>query len=312
MAVFPIFQLPAESTKIRFKEPYVSEGMNLKDAGIVPTGIFRGYTPNARENYQLYINTDPDSNDSVAVVETPPALSSARFNLTVRTTLQVVLDFSGHDFGASGPLYVVIRTQYSISQSPLVGITDAKILAVKTTLNNADPQSLHDGDIKICKVIDTSGVGNTPVISTVVPDDRDDNFGPLLTRRGILRILGTAEYNGPDIASGTPAPIPTTPPTINFTLPDSRIVIVMGSARMLMGVEDGDAQLYYKLDDVDQIGVVAGGFDLAHGGELTSIRTGNSFIRFHSLDAGVHTVQPMGFAIGNVRIGSPVTFVVIG
>lgn len=181
MAQYPIIQLPADSTKIRFKEPYASEGLNLKLAGIIPCGIFRGFNPSALPNYLLYINTDGVSNDSVAVIETSPAFSTARFNLTVRTTQQIVLDFMGHNFVESGPLYVVIRAQYAISPSPLVGMTDAKVLAVRTALNNADPKSLHDGDIKICKVIDCSGPGNTPVISMLIPSDRQDNGGPLPT-----------------------------------------------------------------------------------------------------------------------------------
>ena len=207
MAIFPMFQLPLQATKLRFKEPFLSAGLNTKFAGIVPVGIYRGFTPNPQPNFQLFINTDGAAGDSVAVIET-----SDHFNLTVRYVQQVVLDFAGQPL-LDYPLLVVIRAKYSLVEDPFNGSTDAKVLAVKPTLNNADPLSLNTGDIIICSVTGIGG-GNVPTIDTSVADN---NGGPLPTQQqtGPLAVLNVPAGS---FSSGSNVPVQIPSSTFSFKL----------------------------------------------------------------------------------------------
>ena len=172
MSSFAAFTLPLDSTKVRFKEPFVSEALNLKDAGIVPPGIYRGYTPSPQPNYVLNLNVDAVSGDSVAVVET-----TQHYNLTARSNLQIVLDMTGQ---VVFPIFVVLRTEYGITPTPLAGFTSSKVMVVQTTIDNGDPQKLHTGDVKLCKVL--GFIGTVPNISQAIPTERQDNGGGLVTQ----------------------------------------------------------------------------------------------------------------------------------
>ncbi len=189
MATFPIYQLPKSAVKARFNEPRLTEALNLKNAGVIPPGIYRGYDPNPQANFQLFINTDPVSNDSVAVVEMP-----SFFNLTIRFPQQIVLDFTGHDFGASGDLYVVIRADYSITPQPFAGVTDAKILAIKVG-------DLQQGDLRIARV--TGVTGTTPDISTVIEDGDRDEVTALVTQEDFRTRMQIAVAEFPVFVGGT-------------------------------------------------------------------------------------------------------------
>ncbi len=180
MADFAIVPLPDQATKIRFKEPYGSEGLNLKVAGIIPKGIYRGYIPAPQTGYILRLDPDPVAGDHVGVVET-----LKNYNLTVRGIGAINIDMTGQSVF---PVFVVLRVYYEISAGPpLGGMTKAEIRVVRTSVDNSDPGKLHDDDVKICKV--HGFVGTTPDISVIIPSDREDNGGPLLTgtSAGVLR-----------------------------------------------------------------------------------------------------------------------------
>lgn len=186
MSNFPLFQMAEESIKLRFQEPFASDAINKKTTGIVPPGIFRGYIPNAQANFQLFINTDGASNDSVAVVET-----TTHYNLTVRTEQQLVLDFSGH---ATFPVFVVLRASYQMSPHPFSGSTDAKVVTTA---------ALSPGDVVICSVTGIGG-GNTPVVDNSA---RQDLIGPLLTQPDIAKFRPPFLDYEEDTTSGTVGPI---------------------------------------------------------------------------------------------------------
>jgi hypothetical protein len=169
----PSYTFGPEASKIRYKEPYVSEAQDLKDSGIIPVGIYNGYTPVAVGGDDLSINVDGVRGDSVAVVET----RTGKYNLTVRTTSNVLLeDFTGVAF----PALVVLRTLYSLTTSPLNGMTSSKILVVDPAIDDSDPAHLNTGDVRICRV---TGIGGGGVVNftTVQTTDRNDNKGPLAT-----------------------------------------------------------------------------------------------------------------------------------
>ena len=155
MSNFPQFQMAEESVKFRFQEPFGSDAANKKTTGIIPPGLYRGYLPNPQPNFQLFINTDGASNDSVAVIETPD-----HHNLTVRTEQQLVLDFQGH---STFPVLVVLRAHYSLTPHPFSGFTDAEVVTT---------QLLQPGDIQICSVTGIGG-GNAPIVNAGAANQTD-------------------------------------------------------------------------------------------------------------------------------------------
>lgn len=283
MTAFASFTLPPDATKLRFKEPFVSEAANLKDAGIIPPGIFRGFTPSPQPNFLLNFNVDVNSNDSVAAVETVQ-----NYNLTVRTLSQIVLDLTGQ---VIFPVFVVLRTTYGITPTPLAGFTTSQILVVKPTLNNADPQSLNTGDIKLCKVL--GFIGTVPNISVIVPSERQDNGGPLLTQAASYKGLTTLEAeNATGVITVVTAPfvgwvaVPST--LINLTLSEPHNVLLRGFGTFQdAGVNGFNGQLGVFVD---------GGF--VYPGTPASwdsiyVRHGAGVVVDKSLliSAGLHSVQ---------------------
>jgi hypothetical protein len=181
MPSYPSFLLPDDSVKIRFREPFASQALNMKTDGIVPPGIYNGFTPNvdmATPNV-LLLNTDPYRNDSVAVGDVynlNGAIWTADYNLTIRTTLQVQLDFTGHTVF---PCWVVLRPAYSIVAHPFSGLTNAQLVTINDlTVDDTDTYALHHGDIKICRV---NSVG--PVVPVTTPNGPVDYIAPTTTSR---------------------------------------------------------------------------------------------------------------------------------
>jgi hypothetical protein len=179
--------MPTDAVKLRFREPYMSEGNNLKSSGIVPAGIYQGFTPNVGADPNvLILNTDGTRNDSVAVCETylaPPDV--ANYNLTIRSTDQLQLDFTGHTVF---PCWVVLRPAYSIVAHPFSGTTSAQFVTINTlTINDAVATARHHGDIKICKVTSIGPV----VYDTTIPTNRDGTGGPLVTFSSLSSSLVT-------------------------------------------------------------------------------------------------------------------------
>jgi len=181
MPSYPSFLLPDDSVKIRFREPFASQALNMKTDGIVPPGIYNGFTPNVDMATPdvLLLNTDPYRNDSVAVGDVynlNGAIWTADYNLTIRTTLQVQLDFTGHTVF---PCWVVLRPAYSIVAHPFSGLTNAQVVTINTlTVNDNNALALHHGDIKICRV---NSVG--PVVPVITPNGAVDYSAPTTTSR---------------------------------------------------------------------------------------------------------------------------------
>jgi len=166
MATFPVYQLPVSANKVRFQEPYVSEGLNYKVAGIFPRGIYNGYSVVAIGANKLRFTVDPVRGDSVAATDTYGVPSTC---MTVRTTQVIDIDFTGH---ATFPVYVIIRTLYQLIPAPFSGLTDSKIMTVVAG-------DLRYGDIKLCKV---TGIVAGVVQFSIASGDRDDLGGPLVSR----------------------------------------------------------------------------------------------------------------------------------
>ena len=243
MSAFASLTLPDNATKMRFKEPFVSEAQNLKDGGIIPPGVFRGYIPAPLPGFLLNLNLDPIRNDSVAVVETLSA-----YNLTVRAVAPITLDMTGQ---VIFPVYVVLRTEYQISPSPLSGLTTSKVMVVQTAVDNNDPQKLHDDDVKLCKVL--GFVGTVPSITTVIPSDRMDNGGPLVARNQVrVGIDGINVVSGDlNRAVAFNSPVPGT--LLNIPTGDGKMKISINTQWVDGGSTVFQASAGARIDGVDYI-----------------------------------------------------------
>ena len=69
MATLVTAVLPASDVQMAFKEPFVSKSVNRKGTGIIPPGIYRGFTASAL-GFTVTINADGGTGDSVAVCNT--------------------------------------------------------------------------------------------------------------------------------------------------------------------------------------------------------------------------------------------------
>jgi hypothetical protein len=279
MSNFPLFQMAEESVKFRFQEPFASDAINKKSTGIIPSGVYRGYDPNPQPNYQLFINTDGGSNDSVAVIETP-----THYNLTIRTEQQLVLDFSGH---TTFPVFVVLRANYSLTPHPFSGATDAKLVTT---------QLVQSGDVKLCQV--TSISGTTPVVSITVPANRNESNG-LVTADSLFEIIdfpkSTVHFVNP--AMGLPgAYVDVAGTSVIFVTSKPGRVVAIGNAIMTTNF-DSVTRARFALDTVpgaNELGI-GGSVPVDDGsGQLVANAGGAWMQNFESVPAGTHTLVVQG------------------
>jgi hypothetical protein len=313
MTVFATIALPNDATKLRFKEPFVSEAMNLKDAGIVPPGIYRGFTASPQAGYLLNFNVSPVSNDSVAVVET-----TQHYNMTVRSNVQLTVDMTGQ---IVFPVYAVLRTEYGITPSPLAGFTFSNILIVNPALNNSNAQNLHTGDIKLCRILGFTGT--TPNVSIAVPTDRQDNGGSLLTQ-STDAIVTASKVDGSITPADTagawvdmPGPgAPTFDLVFTPGVTGKAEVIVSGTvqanpATLGIGLSVNGVDLIPAGTEAGAFGPVANGFVAGGGGRggvTPSFWIGSiSFTTFVNVTAGVPTTVRMRYIFADAPQSPPFT-----
>jgi hypothetical protein len=280
----PSYTFGPEASKIRYKEPYVSEAQDLKDSGIVPAGIYNGYTPLAVGSNNLSINVDVTRGDSVAVVET----RTGKYNLTVRATSNVLLeDFTLVAF----PALVVLRTEYSLTTSPLSGMTSSKILVVDPALDDSDPAYLNTGDVRICRV---TGIGGGGVVNfTTTPiTDRTSTGGPLVTPSQIPSLVSNIAWRYTALPT-IDAPSQTYPDTsISFTTTAAQDIV---AELQLTGSTIGNGGPYIVFV-LDYVSVMVPGTDsntrYYFGTALDPSSFGGcSKILFPSVPAGSHTIR---------------------
>lgn len=166
--------LPANDVKIQFMEPYVSAGLNRKTEGIIPTGIYRGFTPSVI-GMTIQLAGSVPQGDSVAVVSTLDNAGVPNFyNTTVRHEGNIIVNFAAIP---NGIYYLVLEVRYSlISPIPLQGVTSFNIKLV----NGLDLLPEH--------VIITRATRAGAVLTT---DNtvRQDNGGPLVTATQLTTVF---------------------------------------------------------------------------------------------------------------------------
>ena len=103
---------------IRWKEPYVSAGLNRKLAGVLPAGVYWGYevAPAGGLLVRVWPGDDPDYPDSVAVADRDG------YSVTVRQSGEDTVNMAGREGGTA---YVVLEMAYAPNQE-----TVAALLAV--------------------------------------------------------------------------------------------------------------------------------------------------------------------------------------
>lgn len=246
--------LPADDLQVRFKEPYVSKGLNRKSEGVIPAGVFRGFTPSVVA-LQLTLAADVGTGDSVVVAESINASLTGNFyNTTVRHVGDVVLDLTGVP---NGTYFVVLEARYDLtSPTPLTGLTEVRIKLV------------NGGDLLPQHVILTE-VTRAGLLLTLNNALRADTGGPLVTPSQLttttlplMQVFGSATFAGSIGATGGPfVDVPTIPASIAFVLSVAKTVLVMGSANSVTVGEDSSTQFGFSIDAVDTPGS-GGGFGL--------------------------------------------------
>jgi hypothetical protein len=144
MVDYITINLDQNELKMRWQEPYVTEGLNRKFV-VLGKGIARGFNPVVNGQI-IELHVDAVASDSVGVVET-----DAHYSITVYKTSQVDIDFT--DLG-DGNYWIVLEANYVIGSDTTGAVKVVNI-----------PASYH---VKVCKVTKT---GTTLTVS-VTPTDR--------------------------------------------------------------------------------------------------------------------------------------------
>lgn len=312
MATFITNPLPASDAKIRFLEPYVSNGLNRRTVGIIPEGIYRGFDVSA-VGTTVTVAADVVTMDSVAVCETlDEALVPNQFQLTVRHEGDFILDFSGLG-PADYPNAIVLETVYDLTgTAPLTGVTTVTI----KVLDLVDVLPEH---VVLCQ---TTKVGPNVIISNTT---REDLGGPLVTPNQ-LSLGGTQYTEVIDDTSGTfamnfgpafPVFVPIPSPIGAFvqggTVPSD--VVVSVSATSLAAVFSHDGTVLGIDLDAGPIRVVAATTNTGLGDGRGVVLS--STLKFLAVPPGPHTFNlhgSLGFGLsggGVLRTGAAPIRIVI-
>lgn len=318
-APMPSYTMGPESTKIRYKEPYVSEAQNLKDSGIIPTGIYAGFTPLAIGSDTLQLQVDVARGDSVAVVET----RLGRYNMTVRASSNIDLDFTAYP---TFPSLVVLRSAYSLTPTPLSGMTSSQVLVVSPALDDTNPANLNTGDIRVCRVTGLAG-GGVVTFTTVYGTDRDTSG--IATVVGVSKTAFVRKTSG-DLGVGDSggAYVDIAGTSVSFTLTQAQTVLVFVCANgATSGSNPATLALNLKVNG-SYVAVGTTGFGAnslgglswegGQGGGVHIIAGNLGFSVPVSLGVGVHTVLvgyrcqgPFGGACIGASAAAPLSVAVL-
>lgn len=145
-----------ENIKVKWKEPYVSEALNVKNAVAIPRGFYRGFRFSSNAN-PLTITVAPDSgtNDHIAVYEVNAGDNAlTKYSLTIRKTGSFNLDLTAL---ANNIVYICLYANYTTSAT-----TTAELRAYTVAEYNALSATLK-GELLILGTIDVPAAGTIPV-----------------------------------------------------------------------------------------------------------------------------------------------------
>jgi hypothetical protein len=167
MASFPELNLAPENFKIRFREEYASEVLNQRFLS-EPGGVYFGFTPLVAGS-TVSLLVDPTRSFSLLRVIS----TLGKTSLDVYFPEDLALDFTGHDFVASGDLYVIATVSYVRG-----GTTSSRIFTRTTPANGLD-------EINICRLSGTGAPGTITAFTTLFQD-----------RTSILAVAGSTNPFG--------------------------------------------------------------------------------------------------------------------
>jgi hypothetical protein len=152
MASFPEITLGESDFKVRFREEFASEVLNQRFMGL-PFGVYFGFDPLvAGDNVSLKI-------DAALAVSILRAMSTiSKTSLDVFFEADISLNFTGHDFVASGDLYVIATVSYVRN-----GTTTARIFTSTSPASGTD-------SIGICRLAGTAAPGVITAFAAAIPD----------------------------------------------------------------------------------------------------------------------------------------------
>jgi len=150
----PMVTFANDQMKMRWREPYVTEGLNKKMAGVVPRGVYRGFRLASNGAPMLLdVLADPDKNDHVAVYETDTAVTE-RYSLRVELTAgDFTVDLTAWP---SQTVYICLYAEYSTLA------TTAASLRVYTVAE-------YNGAVEKDELV-ILGMVNVPALGNPIPD----------------------------------------------------------------------------------------------------------------------------------------------
>lgn len=152
MASFPELTLSADNFKVRFRELFASEVLNQRFVS-EPIGVYHGFDPLVSGD-DVILNVSPVL--GVSLLRVVSLLSKT--SLDVFFAEDITVNFTGHDFGASGDLYIIATVSYVRG-----GTTTARIFTRTTPASGVD-------EVGICRVSGTGAPGTITAFATDIPD----------------------------------------------------------------------------------------------------------------------------------------------
>jgi hypothetical protein len=130
MSVLQTVNLSTDAVKMRWKEPYVTAGINQKFIASHPKGVLAGFSVVPSAGFVVNVQLDPSLNLSVAnVLET----TGGKFSVTVVQTANVLIDLTAQ---ANTTVFIVLDAQYTVgaSSAAQVKVVDAAELSTNLDL----------------------------------------------------------------------------------------------------------------------------------------------------------------------------------
>ena len=272
--------LPASDAKMQFQTPFVTTELNRKSVGIVPAGIYRGFSVSAL-GFNVTVAADPGTGDSVAVCRTINAsLAENQYNVTVRHEGDIVIDYSGVSVS---PTVLVLEARYDLtSPTPVEGLTEVRIKAV-------DPGDVMPYHVVLATI---TGAPAPPIVDT---STANETGGPLvvpnqLSPLGASGSIETLQKTDGDvvIASFAFAPIPGT--LIAFTQTAAGPAVFWVNATVNGGFTP-DTVMGVRIDGALDLPTTGSRIHTFVGGVAAFEVDGSGVAFVPSLAAGPHTAE---------------------
>lgn len=163
MSVLQTVNLSTDAVKMRWKEPYVTAGINQKFIASHPKGVLAGFGVVPSAGFVVAVQLDPSLNLSVAnVLET----TGGKFSVTVVQTANVLIDLTAQ---ANTTVFIVLDAQYTVGATSAAQV---KVVDAAELSTNLDLVVLAKVNVPLVGPITTSHIN-------LGYRDASGDFGPL-------------------------------------------------------------------------------------------------------------------------------------